>query len=258
MATTDRQLPAWETLRQMYGFIARRDGIDQASLVDSELGLDAADIDALRAAELLTDRDGELYLGVPAVSGADAEETIRVARQEDLPEIEDVIAGVTAERTYVEAESVAEELDRDETLIRFDEATSRIVFVAEVDGEIVAWLHIESPEREKLRHTAQFTVGVGEAYRGRGIGKRLMTSGLRWAELHGYRKVYNDFPATNRGALAFLDVLDYDAHCEAVHRDHYLIDDEFVDQMTLAIYLSSGPETQTHFDRVQQEAEEIY
>ena len=35
------------------------------------------------------------------------------------------------------------------------------------------------------------------------------------------------------------------------------IGDRFVDQMTLAVYLSRSPTT-THFDRVQQEAEELY
>lgn len=267
MATTDDQPLDREPLRQIYRLITERDGADISTLREGDIDLESDSIEqhvrTLTENGFLAEEDGQLYMSIPTEwtdtdDHGDTEETIRVAREGDLPGIEDVIEEVTAERTYVEAETVSEELDRDDSLVRFDDEKTRVFFVTEIDGEIVAWLDIEAPEREKLKHTARFTVGVSEEYRGRGIGKRLMTCGLAWAEAHGYHKVYNDFPATNRGALAFLDTLDYDAHCEAVHRDHYLIDDEFVDQMALAVYLSGSPDTLTHFDRVQQEAEEIY
>lgn len=85
-----------------------------------------------------------------------------------------------------------------------------------------------------------------------------MTAGLRWAEAHGYHQVYNDFPVTNRMTLVFLDSLEYDPDCEAVRRDHYLVDDDFVDQMSLAVNLHDMPGTLTHIDRVQREAEELH
>lgn len=265
MASTDTQPLDRGVLRQMYQLIAEEEGVGRGTILDTGVEVETDDIeeyiDSLTDAGYLEERDGELQIGIPVDAEdviGDRDHTIRIARRDDLPEIKEIIREVTAERTYVEAETVAEELDRDETLVRFDDEITRIFFVAEHDGNVVGWLHIESPNREKLKHTAQFTVGVGEDHRGMGIGQDLMTLGLEWARAHGYRKVYNDFPATNRGALAFLDALEYDAHCEAVHRDHYLIDDDFVDQMTLAVYLEGSPATLTHFDRVQMEAEEIY
>jgi GNAT superfamily N-acetyltransferase len=267
MGTTDTQSIDREEVHQIYGVVASRDGADLATLHGADTGLDADDVEeyveTLTDAGYLAERAGEFHLSIPGdsewpIEGEDATCSIRVARSEDFPEIKAVIEAVAAEKTYIEAETVAEELDQDDTLIRFDEDKSRIFFGATVEGEVVGWLHIETPEREKLKHTARFTVGVIEAYQGKGIGKQLMTSGLEWAKAHGYHKVYNDFPATNRGALAFLDTLEYDAHNEAVRRDHYLIDDELVDQMSLAVYLENAPSGNTHFDRVVQEAEALY
>lgn len=256
-----------EELRQIYDLIARQEGVAVGTLREADIDVDPDDVpeyvEALTDAGYLEERDGQLHLAVPtdptrSAGEGDAEFEVRVARQADLSELKNVIEEVAAERTDIEAETIGEELDRDESLVRFDEETSRMFFVGVVEGEIVGWLHIEAPERNKLKHTAQFTLGVIDDYRREGIGKRLMTTGLEWAEAHGYHKVYNDFPATNRAALAFLDSLDYDAHCEAVHRDHYLIDGEFVDLMSLAVYLHDAPGRLTHFDRVQQEAEELY
>lgn len=250
-----------EPLRQLYDVIASGDGatLDDLREADRPLASDAVPdaVEGLLDAGFLQERDGRLYLDVPT-GAAGTDVTVRVARQDDLPAVEAVIDEVAAEKTYIEAETVAEALDRDETLLRFDEETSRVFFVAEAADEVVGWLHIEAPERAKLRHTARFTLGVAPDYRGRGIGKHLMTAGLEWAEAHGYHKVYNDFPATNRAALAFLDSLDYDAHNEAVRRDHYYVDGELVDQMSLAVYLRGTPTALTHFDRVQREAEELY
>lgn len=253
-----------EPLRQFYAAVASGNGATPADLQDADLPFDDEELDeyveVLLDGGYLQEDDGRLYLDVPTEVPADdeADVTIRVARQEDLPAVKAVIDEVATERTYLEAETVAEALDRDDALLRFDEETSRVFFVAEVDDEVVGWLHFEAPERAKLQHTAQFTLGVRDTHRGRGIGKQLMTTGLQWAEAHGYHKVYNDFPATNRGALAFLDKLDYDAHNEAVRRDHYLVDGEFVDQMSLAVYLDPTSGALTHFDRVQREAEELY
>lgn len=267
MASSDTPPIERDTLRQVYDRIASGEAVDREPLAEAAIDGPAGELeeglDTLIEEGYLGEDDGQLEIGIPGdaagtFESGDVSYTIRVARQADFPEIKSVIEEVAAERTYIEAETVAEELGRDDTLMRFDGEKTRVFFVAEVGDEIVGWLHIEAPEREKLKYTARFTVGVVDRFRGNGIGKQLMTSGLEWAEAHGYHKVYNNFPATNREALAFLDSLDYDAHCEAVHRNHYLVDGEFVDQMSLAVNLHDSLDRLTHFDRVEQEAEEVY
>ena len=86
-------------------------------------------------------------------------------------------------------------------------------------------------EDHQVRVTFE-TVGVREAYRGRGIGSRLLRRGLDWAEANGYRKVYNSVPTTNDEALDFLENRGWET--EGIRKDHYTIGDRYVDEVMLA------------------------
>lgn len=111
---------------------------------------------------------------------------------------------------------------------RPDEGTSE-------DADVVGWVHLDAPEFEKLRHTAELTVGVRPDHRQRGIGSRLLERGLEWADEQGYRKAYQSVPATNDAAVEFLEGHGWTV--EATREDHYLVDDEFVDEVMLATWV---------------------
>ncbi|ARS91341.1 GNAT family N-acetyltransferase [Natrarchaeobaculum aegyptiacum] len=162
----------------------------------------------------------------------DGSYTIRPARHSDFEGVVDTIRAVTATETYVVAETVAEQLLYDDAVSRHTTVESRVFFVATVDGEVIGWTHLDLPHVEKLRDTAQLTVGVRPEYRGQGIGSQLLTRGLDWAEANGYRKVYNSVPATNDTALAFLEAHGWNT--EGIRKDHYTIDDGFVDELLMA------------------------
>lgn len=103
---------------------------------------------------------------------------------------------------------------------------------AKADDEVIGWVHLDAPELEKLRHTAELTVGVRSDYRERGIGSRLLDRGLEWAGEQGYHKVYQSIPATNDAAVAFLE--EHGWTVEATREDHYLVDGDYVDEVMLA------------------------
>jgi ribosomal protein S18 acetylase RimI-like enzyme len=86
-----------------------------------------------------------------------------------------------------------------------------------------------------MDHTATLTVGVSEPYRGHGLGTTLMDKGLAWASETGYLKVYQNLPATNEQAIAFLEANDWTV--ESTREGHYRIDDNLVDEVQLAIWL---------------------
>jgi ribosomal protein S18 acetylase RimI-like enzyme len=69
-------------------------------------------------------------------------------------------------------------------------------------------------------------------HRGRGIGSKLLDRGVEWARANGYRKVYNSVPMTNEKALEFLD--EHGWETEAIRREHYTIDGEYVDEVMMA------------------------
>ena len=160
---------------------------------------------------------------------------IRPARQDDLSGIIGAIRQVAEAGTYIVAESVADEIDHEEALLRHNEIESRMFFVATVGTDVVGWVHIHGPELEKLAHTAELTTGVIEEYRGHGVGSHLLNRGLEWARSQSYERIYQSLPSTNEDAIAFLETHGWEV--EAVREDHYKIDGEYVDEVMMAIEL---------------------
>jgi len=192
-------------------------------------GLLVADGNRLRVAT-----EGE-YDPETVVAG-DEEVTIRPARQDDLGGIVDAIREVTAERTHIVAESVAEAVDQEGALLRRNDRVSRMFFVAtDAEDAVVGWVEVHGSEMEKLRHTAELTVGVREAHREHGIGSALLSAGIEWADDAGYRKVYQSVPATNEVAVDLLEANGWTV--EATRDDHYLVDGDLVDEVMLAVRL---------------------
>lgn len=160
---------------------------------------------------------------------------VRTADDEDFEQLVATIEEVTAKRTYAIGEQLAEELRYDGTVSRRTTAWSRQFFVALDDDYVIGWSHLDLPMTEKLRNTAQLTIGVLGSYRGYGIGKRLMERGLEWADENGYEKVYNSVAETNGNAITFLEGHGWER--EAVRTDHYTIGDKRADEVMMAYWL---------------------
>ncbi|RQG98164.1 GNAT family N-acetyltransferase [Natrarchaeobius oligotrophus] len=232
-----------EDRKRIYEYVERQGTVDPED-VRERLGIDSG---GFRHHVAILKRDGRLEeergtLRVTIDAGAeeeyvseDLEFHIRPARQEDLTGIVGAIRQVATEKTYIEAESVADEIDHEETLLRHNELESRMFFVATVDDEVVGWVHLYAPELEKLSHTAELTVGVLEEYRGHGIGSHLLARGLQWAGANEYEKVYQSVPSTNEEAIAFLE--EHDWEIEAVREDHYKLEGRDVDEVMMAVEL---------------------
>ncbi|WP_049889160.1 GNAT family N-acetyltransferase [Natronolimnohabitans innermongolicus] len=225
----------------------------------------SADVEAcletLRERGYLTGPDEEIRIALSALETEfecdDGTVRIRPAREADRDGLLETMRGVADESTYIVAENVATQLERDSALVRANEERSRVCFVASLerdaesetdegdgddpateaavdDSEIVGWLHLDVHELPSLSHTAELTVGVDPGYRRQGIGSSLLEYGLEWAARTGYHKVYQSLPATNEGAIAFLE--DEGWEREGVRTEQYRIDGEFVDEVTLAAW----------------------
>ncbi|WP_290813843.1 GNAT family N-acetyltransferase [Halovivax sp.] len=187
------------------------------------------------------DEDGTLRIALDvdeageAFTAADVEVTIRPARQEDLSGIVGAMRQVVEEMTYIEAETIADEIDHEDVLLRHNELESRMFFVATVDEEVVGWAHLHVPTLEKLSHTAELTVGVLEEYRGMGIGSQLLDRAMVWVRSNGLEKIYQSVPSTNEDALEFFESRGWGV--EAVREGHYKLDDEYIDEVMMAIEL---------------------
>lgn len=83
------------------------------------------------------------------------------------------------------------------------ESADEIELLAEVDGRVVGSAGIGCVGRkEKLRHRAEFGIGVDRAYWGLGIGRALTEACIACAQMAGYTQLELEVVAENRAALA--------------------------------------------------------
>lgn len=218
---------------ERHGTAARHQVRKMASLSPEEF---RSELDRLKSNGYLEESGGTLQLAlnlgsIEEYATGDVGYAIRPARRADFESLVDTIRDVTSTETYVLAESVAEQLLYEDAVTRHNTVESRLFFVATVDDGTVGWAHLDLPQVDKLRETAQLTVGVREDYRRRGIGSQLMERGLGWAEANGYRKLYNSVPAINEEALAFLERHGWNT--EGMRKNHYTIDGRLVDEVMM-------------------------
>ncbi len=232
-----------EEHRHIYEYVERTGAVAIDELPDA-CSMDRSTVDEIVSelcdGELLREADG--YVRIAMETGEESQHTvddltftIRPANQQDLKGIVGVMRQVAEENDYLVAESVVDLLDHEEVVFRHNDLESRIFFIATVDDDVVGWVHLHSPNYEKLAHTAECTMGVLEEFRGHSIGSQLMERGLQWATEHGYEKVYQSIPATNQGAVRFLE--DHRWETEAIRRAHYKIDDEYVAEQQMGVML---------------------
>jgi L-amino acid N-acyltransferase YncA len=236
------QRPTFETRdrKQIYEFVDSRGEATVDELVDADLLTDPDRYQQLIAVMkrdgLLEEDDGTLRpamdAGVEETHHMDGTEvTIRPARQEDISGIIGVMKQIADEKRYIVAEDVARELAADSALMRGD-LEDRRFFVATIDDEVVGWCGVERPQLEKLAHTAELTLGILEEYRSEDIGSHLLQRAMSWAKKEDFHKVYNSVPSTNISGIEFLE--DHGWDTEAIRRNHYQIDGEFVDEVMMA------------------------
>ncbi|APX95487.1 GNAT family N-acetyltransferase [Natronorubrum daqingense] len=243
MGAIERPTFSSDASRQLYEYVERNGTVKRHKLLDVvSLPTDEFrdHLEGLKSDGYLEEDGGTLQISLEfgAITEYEIDDLsflVRPGRQDDFDGLIETIRDVTAAETYVVAETIAEELLYEDSVSRHNAVKSRMFFVASVDGEVVGWTHLDLPQVEPMQGTAQQTVGVREAYRGNGIGTKLLARGIEWAEANGYRKVYNSVPITNDRALEFLTVHGWDT--EAIRRDHYEIDGECVDEVMMAYEL---------------------
>ena len=234
-----------EDRKSIYQCIENSDGAIAAEAVRESLRLDPSGfrhhVAILKRDGLIEERGGELRATFEGSDETDEERfeaegltfTIRPAIETDRSGLVGVIRQVAGGKTYTVAESVADIVDHEETIVQESPIRSRMFFVATVSDEVVGWIHLEAPELEKLSHTAEITLGVLEEYQGHGIGGHLLERGLDWADEKGYEKLYNSIPSTNEEAIEFFEA--HGGAVEAVRENHYKYDGDYIDEVMLAL-----------------------
>jgi ribosomal protein S18 acetylase RimI-like enzyme len=226
--------------RDLYEYV-EREGATKPETARRALGMEPRQfghhVAILERDSVIERVDGKLRIAFDAgeqqeFEADDVSYTIRQAREEDLTGLVGAIRAAIGSGEYVKAETVADIVDSEGVLIRHNEIESRMFFVACVEGDVVGWVHLKHVDLEKLKHTAELTLGVLEAYRGMGIGSQLLDRGVGWADEQGLEKIYNAIPASNESAIEFLDARGFET--EAVREDHYKLNGHYIDEVMMA------------------------
>lgn len=226
--------------RDVYEYI-EREGATKPEAVRRALGMEPRQfghhVAILKRDSVIEEADGKLRVAFDAgtkeeFTEGDVSYSIRQAREEDLTGLVGSIREAIGGGEYVKAETVADVIDSEGVLLRYNEIESRIFFVASVEDEVVGWVHLKHVDLQKLKHSAELTLGVLETYRGHGIGSQLLERGVNWADEQGLEKIYNAIPASNEAAIDFLESRDFEI--EAVREDHYKLNGHYIDEVMMA------------------------
>jgi len=113
------------------------------------------------------------------------------------------------------------------------DAEGYIAFVAEVDGLLVGELTLFVEQRLRTRHSLSFGIGVDPAFAGRGIGEKLIRTGLDYAfNWMGIIRVELEVFHDNERALRLYQRLGFEH--EGVKRKACLRDGEYHDIVVMA------------------------
>jgi RimJ/RimL family protein N-acetyltransferase len=106
-------------------------------------------------------------------------------------------------------------------------------------GEVVGWCDVARHQREGFRHAGRLGIGLLRAFRGRGIGRRLMEATLDAARAKGIERVELEVFASNTHAAALYEHLGFVR--EGVKRRARKLDGAYDDDVLMAL-LFTGQE----------------
>jgi phosphinothricin acetyltransferase len=113
------------------------------------------------------------------------------------------------------------------------------VLVAEAAGEVVGWGSLNSfNPRHAYDHVADFSLYVDRAWRGRGVGSRLLATLIERARALGYHKlVLSAFPTNAGGMLVYQRAGFREV---GIYKEQGLLDGRWVDTIVMEKILE-GP-----------------
>jgi L-amino acid N-acyltransferase len=127
--------------------------------------------------------------------------TVRLAEPKDLPAISEIynhaVLNTTASYDY-------DPRDMKHRLAWFElhQRQDLPVFVAEIDGAVIGWSSLSKyHDRMGYRFTVEDSVYIGEAHRGKGIGKALLAPLIQAARDRKLRAMIGAIDADNKASI---------------------------------------------------------
>jgi len=136
-----------------------------------------------------------------SVARASVEAVVRPIAIADTEGFRDCIAEVMRERRWL-AFVEPFPLPESAAFVARNIASGNPHFVADDQGSIVGWCDIRRQEIPSYAHDSMMGMGLRAAYRGRGLGERLLRTALDAAKASGFERVSLHVYAKNTHAFA--------------------------------------------------------
>ena len=106
-------------------------------------------------------------------------------------------------------------------------------FVAISDGKVIGWCDITSLHRPIFAHSGTLGIGVLAPYRGKGIGKALISKAIEKAKIIGLTRIELTVRENNKPAIALYEKLGF--ALEGRHLNAVRIGTEYENHISMAL-----------------------
>lgn len=144
----------------------------------------------------------------------------------------DVVARERAYLVFLEAPPIASTQE----FVRANIAHGFVQLVAVAGNEVVGWCDILPRRAPGFSHCGVVGIGVHPEYRGRGIGRRLLTEALRRVKEQGLERIELEVYASNHRARALYESLGF--RVEGVKKGARKLDGRYDDIVSMALWLN--------------------
>ena len=158
---------------------------------------------------------------------------IRTVRPEDAPGYIEVLKQLDRETSFLLWEPGERNLELESLRRKISQADENqgLRLVAEEEGRMVGFLVAHRGVSRRIRHRADFVVGVLRPAWGRGVGTALLDRFEAWAREHGIWRLELSVMAHNQRAIELYEQLGYVR--EGAKRSAILIDGQKVDEVIM-------------------------
>jgi ribosomal protein S18 acetylase RimI-like enzyme len=164
----------------------------------------------------------------------DSDVEIRLSTPDDFDGFYDCFAAICRERRYL---ALVEPPPKEEARGFIDVARQRgmVQYVASAGSRIVGWCDIVPHAWEGFRHSGRLGMGIAPAFRGKGIGRRLMDATITAARDAGLTRIGLEVVSSNINAITLYE--DYGFEHEGLHRRGRIIDGRVEDVIIMGLLL---------------------
>ena len=129
---------------------------------------------------------------------------VRRISEADIPGFRDCLDAVARERKFL-AQIEGPPLEKVKAFVLSNIQSNVPQFVAIADSKVVGWCDVCPRPYDGMRHRGTLGMGVLHAWRGKGVGRRLLDSTIAQAREAGISRIELEVFSSNVGAIALYE-----------------------------------------------------